>query len=473
MSSTLLPRPPPTHAHRPRNSPRSVAAAKLTPSPTTTPPKKSLDFDEVEESSFLAGFASSLKFPDDDSWADPGNTNPFREAKVAAAAPTPAAAAPTTSSAAAAQTSTATTYQFDNYFESNNPFQDSAQSYESAQSYYQVSEATTAVGSNLLADKLLSNINASNNNDAVSPGQPVSPPKKVRSSDNHSSKKVGAPANSTFVTPESSPTKFTVNAPVRNWSRGKVKEELRRRSSSHVREDGSNSSEEDIRRDEVREDLELRSNPYGREKDGMRKEEDIRRGHSHRSRSYESEERSPVRERSVPFLFSNREDESTLHDENSYGTNDLTYRDNETAYTEDDSLTYRDNETLYTEDDSTTFLTPTPSSRRSRYSRRGHGGFLCGCEDTDTVANTMKGLNRVLKDVNRTMLQILSPLRNARRTQYEYDYDDVRPRRSRSQYDKRRSRSISVRRDRESSQSRIRRGKSCDPPRAMNRIDSY
>jgi len=470
MSSTLLPPPAPTNAHRPRNSPRSVAA-KLTPSPTTALPKKSFDFDEVEESSFLAGFESSLKFPDDDSWADPGNTNPFREAKkVAAAAPTPAAAAaPTTSSAAAAQTSAATTYQFDNYFESNNPFQDSAQSDFRD---YQVSEATTAVGSNLLADKLLSNINASNNNDAVSPGQPVSPPKKVRSSDNHSSKKVVTPANSTFATPESSPTKFTVNAPVRNWSRGKVKEELRRRSSSHVREDGSNSSEEDIRRDEVREDLQLRSNPYGREKDGMRKEE-IRQGHSHRSRSYESEERSPVRERSVPFLFSNREDESTLHDENSYGTNDLTYRDNETAYTEDDSLTYRDNETLYTEDDSTTFLTPTPSSRRSRYSRRGHGGFLCGCEDTDTVANTMKGLNRVLKDVNRTMLQILSPLRNARRTQYEYDYDDVRPRRSRSQYDKRRSRSISVRRDRETSNSRIRRGKSCDPPRAMRRIDSY
>eukprot|EP00984_Skeletonema_dohrnii_P037245 scaffold39123_cov222-Skeletonema_dohrnii-CCMP3373.AAC.4 len=347
MSSTLLPPHAPTNAHRPRNSPRSVAT-KLTTSPTTTLPKKSLDFDEVEESSFLAGFASSLKFPDDDSWADPGNTNPFREAKsnpfreakvAAASAPTPAAAVPTTSSAAAAQTSAATTYQFDNYFESNNPFQDSVQS-----SDYQVSEATTAVGSNLLADKLLSNINASNNNVAVSPGQPVSPPKKVRSSHNLSSKRVVTPANSTFVTPESSPSKVTVNAPVRNWSRGKVKEELRRRSSSHVREDGSNSSEEDISREEVREDLQLRSNPYGREKDGMRKEE-IRRGHSHRSRSYESEERSPVRERSVPFLFSNREDESTLHDENSYGTNDLTYRDNETAYTEDDSLTYRDNET--------------------------------------------------------------------------------------------------------------------------------
>ena len=429
-STTLLPPPPPTKTRR---SPRS-AAANLTP-PTTNLSKKKLNFDDaVEESSFLAGFSSSLKFPDDDSWADQGGfANPFREAKVAAAAtPTRTAAAPITSSAVAKTTAART-----NYFESNDPFE------------YPRSEATTAVGSNLLADKLLSNINASNNNDDMSPKQPVSPPKKVAASDTHSPEKVTTAANTMFVTPKNSrPRKVNVHAPVRNWSRGKVKEELQRRSTSYGRERGGYSSEEDIHFDEVEEDSFLSSSRGSY--DSGRWKEDIRRTYYKREK------------KDVPYLFSNREDESTFCDETTFETNSLTYRDNASAFTEDDSLT---------------FLTPTPapSSRRSRYSRRGgHGRFLCGCDDEDRMADTVKNLKGALKDINRSMVQILSPLRNARcyvgniAKYHPADVRPSRPTRGRSQYEaKQRSRSVSVHRDRASSMTSSRRGKSCDPPRVV------
>ena len=427
MSSTLLPPPPPTKTRR---SPRS-AAANLTP-PTTNLSKKKLNFDEVEESSFfLAGFSASLKFPDDDSWADQGFTNPFREAKVAAAAaPTPAAAdAPITSSAVAKTTALTT-----NYFEGNDPFE------------YPRSEATTAVGSNLLADKLLSNINASNNNDDLLRKQPVqvSPAKKVAARDTHSPKKVTSAANAMFVTPKNSPTKFSVHAPVRNWSRGKVKEELQRRSSSYVKERGGYSSEDDIHCDEVEDDSFL-SSSRGSYESG--------KGKRTSARYYKSEKKD------VPFLFSNREDESTFCDETTFETNSLTYRDNASAFTEDDSLT---------------FLTPTPapSSRRSRYSRQGgHGRFLCGCDDNDRMADTVKDLKGALKDINKSMVQILSPLRNARcyvGNIAKYHPADVRPTtRGRSQNVKQRSRSVSAHRDRASSTTKSRRGKSCDPPRVV------
>lgn len=279
MRSTLLPPPPPTKSRR---SPRS-AAANLTPQ-TTNLSRKKLNFDEfrkrlnfddaVDESSFLAGFSSSLKFPDDDSWADQGGANPFREAKVAAAA---------------------------------------------------------------------------------APGR-------------------------------------------YKWK------------------------------------------------------EDSRLGRSYRGRYYKSEKKD------VPYLFSNKEDESTFCDETTFETNSLTYRDNVSAFTEDDSLT---------------FLTPTPapSSRRSRHSRRGgHGRFLCGCDDNDRMADTVKDLKGALRDINRSVLQILSPLKNARcyvGNMGKYHPADVRPTRGRSQHVKQRSRSVSVRRDRASSMTRSRRGKSCDPPRVV------
>lgn len=442
MRSTLLPPPPPTKSRR---SPRS-AAANLTPQ-TTNLSRKKLNFDEfrkrlnfddaVDESSFLAGFSSSLKFPDDDSWADQGGANPFREAKVAAAAAPTSTGAAITSSASAKRTDAPT-----NYFESNDPFE-----YPRSEAITPPrSEATTAVGSNLLADKLLSNIN----HDVMppKPKQTVSPSKKAASSPNK------VTTENSFVTPKNSPRKVNVHAPVRNWSRGKVKEELQRRSSSHLRERGGYNSEGDIYGygEEVEEDSFPSSSRGSYESGRYKWKEDSRLGRSYRGRYYKSEKKD------VPYLFSNKEDESTFCDETTFETNSLTYRDNVSAFTEDDSLT---------------FLTPTPapSSRRSRHSRRGgHGRFLCGCDDNDRMADTVKDLKGALRDINRSVLQILSPLKNARcyvGNMGKYHPADVRPTRGRSQHVKQRSRSVSVRRDRASSMTRSRRGKSCDPPRVV------
>jgi len=467
----MNPSPPPTAARRARQSPRSVVTTLTS---VTASQKEELDSKVAdEEDSFLAGFSPSLKLSDVDDWtADFESGNPFREAKVAAAAPTQTASAQTTASAAA------TTYQFENYFESNDPFE------ETALSDYHVSEATTAVGSNLLSNKLLSNMHDSNNvapPDSVSP-EPLSPPKKVRKpaihSSNrfssselvfppknvgatemlspkkvlspapafpskkvvepeiHSSKKVTAtPENVVFVTPKNSPrqskhTPVDIH-PLEN--RKKAKEDLKRRSRAH------------------------------RSKEDRNREEDFRRGHSRRTSSYVSDEES-----SLP----SRDDGSTICDTETYGSNSLTYRDNSTYFTEDDSFTLRDG-------DDDTFLTPIPSSRRSRYYRRGGGTFLCGCDDVDTIdmADTVKG---ALKDLNRTMKQIFSPRSKARRypiTRAKSHYDSVReqpfyddrPTRSRSQHVTRRSRSISVRRERTRSLSTRRRGKSCDPPRVIEK----
>ena len=271
MKSTLLPPPPPTKSRR---SPRS-ATANLTPQ-TTNLSKKKLNFDDaVDESSFLAGFSSSLKFPDDDSWADQGGANPFRKAKVAAAAAPTSTGAAIKSSASAKRTDAPT-----NYFESNDPFE-----YPRSEAITPPrSEATTAVGSNLLADKLLSNIN----HDVMPPKQTVSPSKKAAARDSHSPNKVTMAENA-FVTPKNSPRKVNAHAPVRNWSRGKVKEELQRRSSSHLRERGGYNSEEDIHGGEVEEDS-FHSSSRGSYESGRYKwKEDSRLGRSYlrrHARSY-------------------------------------------------------------------------------------------------------------------------------------------------------------------------------------------
>ena len=363
MSPPILLSPPPP-ARSSRQSPRSVTA--LT-SPTA-PQKKELE--EVEEDSFLAGFSPLLKFSydDDDGWTHPGSTNPFREAKRAAerATPilsnrkvidgtTPAAAAPTTSSSPAP--TAATTYQFGDYFESNDPFAGPAPS------DYHVSEAITVVSPELLSPPK-----------KVVAAEPVSPPKKVSS----------APEiHSIFVTPE--------NSPSRQSKRDKVEEKLRqRRSSSHGKKEDRTSR--------------ARSSNASEEEEG-----------------------------SLPT----REDESTLCDTATYETNSLTYRDNATYFTEDDSLTLRDGDSLRRgkyndddDDDDDTFLTPMPASRRSRYSQRGGVRlFLCGCEDNDGVADTMKDLRGAFKDINRTMRQILSPMSNARKyvvKKAKSQYDSVR-----------------------------------------------
>lgn len=582
MNSTLLPPPPPppTKARHPRRSPRSVAT-KLS-SPTSSPlPSKKLNFDEVdEEDSFFAGFSESLKFRDDDSWAswtDLGNANPFRAAAPAPAPPPP----PAPTSSADAPTAGAPTYQLASALESNDPLEKRS---DDQVSEAVVSEASTTVGSNLLAGKLLANMNSSpndNDDNVMSSDQPVS-----LAHANHLSKTVATPANGNakFATPENNSEKVTAHAhapvrkysrargkfkermqrrsisqirekdskstdevdrhdqvqaekeaqvpvpapvrngsrdkvkeepqrrtishdikndrnsndknnrldkleegkqvhapaPVRNWSRGKVREELQRRSIANVREKGTKSNVGDNRQVKVEEEAQVHSDEDGNMK------EDSRLGRSH-SRDSKTEEEV------IPFLFPNTnnnaaQDVSTFCDETSLETN---------------SLTYADNATLYTEDDSRTFVTPTPtpSSHRSRYSRRGSGRLLCGCEDSGRMADTMESLKGAISDINRSMMQIISPIANARcfvdnvvndddnydddETDEDETYDDetyddatyddyVRPSRRRSQqHVKQRSKSISVRRDRESSTTRrSRRGKSCDPPRRVTRMDS-
>lgn len=163
----LIPPPPvsPAAARRARPSPRSVA----TQLSQTQSKSSGFDASEEDENSFLAGFARSLKFhDDDDDEFDPStSSNPFRKSKAS----TRANSKPATSSDATA----ASTNLFSSDFESTNPFTEATapldkftsnyfeiDEEELAMSDYYTSEATTAVRTNssVLSGRLLSNLNA-------------------------------------------------------------------------------------------------------------------------------------------------------------------------------------------------------------------------------------------------------------------------------------------------------------------------
>lgn len=163
----LIPPPPvsPAAARRARPSPRSVATQL-----SQTQRKSSVfDASEEDENSFLAGFARSLKFhDDDDDEFDPStSSNPFRKSNAS----TRTNSKPATSSDATA----ASTNLFSTDFESTNPFTEATapsdkftsnyfenDDEEPAMSDYYTSEATTAVRTNssLLSGRLLSNLSA-------------------------------------------------------------------------------------------------------------------------------------------------------------------------------------------------------------------------------------------------------------------------------------------------------------------------
>ena len=410
-SSILLPPPPPSpvsHRVRPRRSPRSVATTTSTPQSQTP---KMLNFDDSEEDSFLAGFATSLRFPsDDDDW-DPMIGNPFREAKAVAEATTPATPAATliTSSAAAA---TPTDY-FSNYFESN------GFSEERASSDYYASEATTAVKTN--ASSLL--------------GPLLSNAKCVLASEQVTTSKVKT------VTPENSPAKSSssrksLNASVKNWSRNTVKEELRRRS----------------------EELRHRSSSRGRSSSRARED---RRGRSSSSRpSYASEE-----DRTLQTL-----EESTLVDDaETYETNSMTLRDASTFFTED-SLTRYDDDVTFVSPIHYSGRSRRRGGRNFLCGCDDNDGMVVNVADTmNELKGAFKDLNRTMKQIvspmtNARKYVIISKAESVRESLRQ----DGRPSRSRSRSLTRRSRSTSVRRERASSASK-KRGRSGEPARDMRR----
>jgi hypothetical protein len=375
---------------------------------------KSSGFDasEEDENSFLAGFARSLKFhDDDDDEFDPStSSNPFRKSKAS----TRANSKPATSSDATA----ASTNLFSSDFESTNPFTEATapldkftsnyfeiDEEELAMSDYYTSEATTAVRTNssVLSGRLLSNLNAQSV--TVSEDNMMSP--KVA---NNQSKSDNDRKNLNTA------TVYT------------AQDELHRSNSR-----GRNTNRE--------EDSQHRSKSRSRSR-----ARDVFRGNRQlRSESFE--------DASLPTI-----------DDGSYETNSFTLRDNDADTYETNSLTQvHDNNTYLTDGDS--FTLDDESYIPRGYSRRRGGGarFLCGCDDND-VARGMNELRAAFKDINKVVeasFWCAMPSRSVRRhssyRERERNYDD-RPSRSRSRSRSitRRSRSTSERRNGERPTSKVR-----------------
>jgi hypothetical protein len=403
----LIPPPPvsPAAARRARPSPRSVAT-RLSP---TQSKSSGFDASEEDENSFLAGFARSLKFHDDDeSEFDPStSSNPFRKSKAATAS---------NSNPAISDATAASTNLFLTDFESTNPFtEDTAppdkftSNYEEepAMSDYYTSEATTAVRTNssVLSGRLLSNLSAQSV--TVSEDNMLSP--KVA---NNQSKSDDDRKNLNTA------TVYTVKDELhRANSRGRKTN--REEDSQHRSKSRSRSRARDVFSDRD-------SKSHARQK------------YRHRQLRSESFE-----DASLPTI-----------DDGSFGTNSFTLRDNDTYLTDGDSFTLDDESYI-----------PRGYSRR----RGGGARFLCGCDDND-VAHGMNELRAAFKDINKVVeasFWCVMPNRSVRRhssyRERERNYDD-RPSRSRSRSRSitRRSRSTSARRNGERPTSKV-RGQSVEP----------
>ena len=517
----LIPPPPvsPAAARRARPSPRSVA----TQLSQTQSKSSGFDASEEDENSFLAGFARSLKFhDDDDDEFDPStSSNPFRKSKAS----TRANSKPATSSDATA----ASTNLFSTDFESTNPFTEttappdkftSNDEEELAMSDYYTSEATTAVRTNssVLSGRLLSNLNAQSV--TVSEDNMMSP--KVANnqskSDNdrknlntatvytaqdelHRSNSRGRNTNREEDSQHRSKSRSRSRA--RDVFRGMVQGLRRSRSSSSTREEDqeenlrvqSAAASEDKMISKVTTDTQENvgtqdaavtpeNSPSARRKsmnalvtqDTHRERKDIEDTSRRLPSSREEDRAEDLRHRHRDEVSDRN---SRSHARQMYRHRQLRSESFEDASlpTIDDgsfgtnSFTLRDNDnnTYLTDGDS--FTLDDESYIPRGYSRRRGGGarFLCGCDDND-VARGMNELRAAFKDINKVVeasFWCVMPTRSVRRhssyRERERNYDD-RPSRSRSRSRSitRRSRSTSERRNGERPTSNV-RGQSVEP----------
>ncbi len=526
----LIPPPPvsPAAARRARPSPRSVA----TQLSQTQSKSSAFDGAEEDENSFLAGFARSLKFDDDDDEFDPStSSNPFRKSKAS----TRANNKPATSSDATA----ASTNLFSTDFESTNPFTEATappdkftsnyfenDDEEPAMSDYYTSEATTAVRTNssVLSGRLLSNLNAQNV--TVSEDNMMSP--KVANnqskSDNdrkslntttvntakdelHRSNSRGRKTNREEDSQHRSKSRSKSRA--RDVFRGMVQGLRRSRSSSSTREEDqeenlrvqSAAASEDKMISKVTTDTQENvgtqdaavtpeNSPIARRKsmnalvtqDTHRERKDVEDTSRRLPSSREEDRAEDLRHR--------RRDEVSDRNSRSDARQKYRHRQLRSESFEDASLptiddgsfgtnsfTLRDNDhdnnTYLTDGDS--FTLDDESYIPRGYSRRRGGGarFLCGCDDND-VARGMNELRAAFKDINKVVeasFWCVMPTRSVRRhSSRERNYDD-RPSRSRSRSRSitRRSRSTSGRRNGERPTSKV-RGQSVEPSQVHESI---
>ncbi|KAL7455264.1 hypothetical protein ACHAWC_006806 [Mediolabrus comicus] len=522
----LIPPPPvsPAAARRARPSPRSVA----TQLSQTQSKSSGFDASEEDENSFLAGFARSLKFhDDDDDEFDPStSSNPFRKSKAS----TRANSKPATSSDATA----ASTNLFSSDFESTNPFTEATapldkftsnyfeiDEEELAMSDYYTSEATTAVRTNssVLSGRLLSNLNAQSV--TVSEDNMMSP--KVANNQSksdydrknlntatvytaqdelHRANSRGRNTNREEDSQHRSKSRSRSRA--RDVFRGMVQGLRRSRSSSSTREEDqeenlrvqSAAASEDKMISKVTTDTQENvgtqdaavtpeNSPSARRKsmnalvsqDTHRERKDIEDTSRRLLSSREEDRAEDLRHRHrdevsdrnsrshARQMYRHRQLRSESFEDASLPTiDDGSFGTNSFALRDNDNNTYLTDGDSFTLDDE--------SYIPRGYSRRRGGGarFLCGCDDND-VARGMNELRAAFKDINKVVeasFWCVMPTRSARRhssyRERERNYDD-RPSRSRS-----RSRSI-TRRSRSTSARRNGerptskvRGQSVEPP---------